>query len=73
MTGRTFVVKVSESPHRVVVEDVRTQRRMVVPELDAIGSQIACWLRESGGDPTFARERDDWEYDPGSRDGRTTG
>ena len=48
MTPRTFVVTVSDSPARVVVEDVRTQRREVADDLDAVGSQIASWLAPHG-------------------------
>jgi hypothetical protein len=46
MSGRTFIVRVSESPPRVVIEDVRTQRRAVRTDLNAVGGQIADWLRD---------------------------
>jgi hypothetical protein len=39
--GRTFVVTVSESPPRVVVEDVRSRRRAVAGNLAAVGAEIA--------------------------------
>ncbi len=38
-------MRVSETPPRVVVEDVRTQRRAVALDLDAVGAQIAALLR----------------------------
>jgi hypothetical protein len=43
-TSRTFIVRVSESPLRVVIEDVRERRRAVAAELQAVAPQIASWL-----------------------------
>ena len=51
MSARTFIVRVSETPPRVVVEDVRTQRRAVALDLDAVGAQIAALLRPPGEEP----------------------
>jgi hypothetical protein len=45
--ARTFIVRVSESPPRIVIEDVRTLRTVVAADLDAIAAQIAAWLREA--------------------------
>ena len=44
MATRTFVVTVSETPSRVVVEDVRNARRAVAAGLGAVGEQIESWL-----------------------------
>jgi hypothetical protein len=52
MTPRTFVVTVSDSPDRVVVEDVRTQRREVAEGLDDVGTRIAHWLESADQDAT---------------------
>ena len=41
MAPRTFVVTVTDSPARVVVEDVRHRRRAVAPRLADVGVQIA--------------------------------
>jgi hypothetical protein len=41
VSGRTFVVTVTESPKRVVVEDVWNRRRAVAADLDAVGGEIA--------------------------------
>jgi hypothetical protein len=41
MPARTFVVTISESPSRVVVEDVRCRRRAVAADLAAVGGEIA--------------------------------
>jgi hypothetical protein len=46
MSARTFIVRVSDSPPRVVVEDVRALRTIAAASLDAVGPQIAMWLRE---------------------------
>ena len=40
MTARTFLVTVSDSPARVVVEDVRNRRRAVAEDLAVVGRQI---------------------------------
>jgi hypothetical protein len=37
---RTFVVRVSETEPRVVVEDVRSRERVVAPDLSALGEAI---------------------------------
>jgi hypothetical protein len=47
VAGRTFIVRISEAPRRVVIEDVRTQRRSVPRDLDAIGSHIAAFMSEA--------------------------
>jgi muconolactone delta-isomerase len=52
VSGRTFIVRVTDSPPRVVVEDVRAQRQAVASDLDAVGHQIAIWLGGADGDPT---------------------
>ena len=41
VSGRTFVVTVSERPDRVVVEDVWSRRRAVAADLEAVGGEIA--------------------------------
>lgn len=41
MAPRTFLVTVTDSPARVVVEDVRNRRRAVAPRLAEVGDQIA--------------------------------
>jgi hypothetical protein len=51
MAGRTFIVRVSDAPRRVVVEDVRTQRTVVVPSLAAIAACIAGLLGDPPRDP----------------------
>lgn len=51
MTARTFVVTVSESPARVVVEDVRTRRREVADDLEQVGERIAGWLEPPADEP----------------------
>jgi hypothetical protein len=50
--ARTFVVTVSDTPHRVVVEDVRSRRRAVSEDLADVGRQIADLLegRPQGAD-----------------------
>jgi hypothetical protein len=55
MAGRTFIVRVSDAPRRVVVEDVRTQQCLVVAELAAVGLHIARLLGEAP-DQATARE-----------------
>jgi hypothetical protein len=58
MSARTFVVTVSDSPARVVVEDVRTRRRSVADDLSAVGGQIARLLDVTPpGDRPAARPR----------------
>lgn len=61
MAGRTFIVRVSDAPRRVVVEDVRAQRTVVVPGLAAVGPCIARLLEGSPGDvrDTAAHPRED--------------
>ena len=39
--AKTFVITVSDSPSRVVVEDVRNRRRAVAADLDGVGAEIA--------------------------------
>lgn len=43
-TSRTFIVRVSAAPPRVVVEDVRERHTAVVGDLPAIVPQIEAWL-----------------------------
>lgn len=38
-------MRVSESPHRVIVENVRERSHVLVEDLAAIGTQIERWLR----------------------------
>ena len=45
--SRTFIVRVTTSPLRVIVEDVRERRRAVAAELPSIGTQISTWLESS--------------------------
>ena len=44
MSGRAFVVTVYESPARVVVEEVRSRRRLVAADVATVAEQIARWL-----------------------------
>ncbi len=37
-------MRVTESPRRVVVENVRERSQMLVGDLDAVGTQIETWL-----------------------------
>jgi hypothetical protein len=56
---RTFVVTISESPQRVVVEDVRNRRRALAPDLGEVGRRIADLLEQSADGPLPpAGERD---------------
>jgi hypothetical protein len=45
---RTFVVRVSESEPRVVVEDVRSRERVVAAGLTAVGEAIRRLLDNEG-------------------------
>ncbi|HKP91551.1 MAG TPA: hypothetical protein VJT75_16415 [Thermoleophilaceae bacterium] len=54
MPARTFVVTVSDSPARVLVEDVRTQERAVADDLAQVGARIAEWLEPEGQPPPTA-------------------
>jgi hypothetical protein len=47
MAGRTFIVRVSDAPRRVVIEDVRTQRAVVARDLAGVGACIAGLLDEA--------------------------
>jgi hypothetical protein len=59
LASRTFVVTVSEAPQRVVVEDVRSRRRTLAPDLGAVGRRIAELLEQSAdGRSRPAGERD---------------
>ena len=49
MPGRTFVITVTESPARVVVEDVRTGLRTVAADLATVGGEIARFLKTPPG------------------------
>lgn len=48
---RTFIVRVSEAPRRVVIEDVRARRRTVAGDLASVGAQIAVWLEAPASSP----------------------
>ena len=52
--SRTFIVRVSESPRRVLVEDVREQRQAIAVDLASVGAQIAAWI-----EPGMSDERED--------------
>lgn len=54
VAGRTFIVRVSEAPRRVVVEDVRTQERVVAADLRAVGPCIARLLGEASAPAAVA-------------------
>ena len=43
-TFRTFIVRISDAPRRVVVEDVRERRSTVAQGLGEVGVQIEAWL-----------------------------
>ena len=59
MASRTFVVTVSETPKRVVVEDVRNRRRALAPDLGEVGRRIAELLEQGADAPQLsAGERD---------------
>jgi hypothetical protein len=60
-TSRTFIVRVSESPRRVVIEDVRERQQALVGDLGDIGAQIEAWLVATRMTATEAgpSERDD--------------
>jgi hypothetical protein len=47
----TYVVSFHEQEDHVLLEEVRTQRRVRLADLSEIGEQIARWLAQ---DPTFA-------------------
>lgn len=53
--AQTFVITVSDSPARVIVEDVRNGRRGVAADLDAVGAEIARLI----DDPPDEEQRDD--------------
>jgi hypothetical protein len=59
LAGRTFIVKISESPLRVTIEDVRSRRRIVPPDLDAVGPYIARLLEDRGDDAVPAPRADE--------------
>jgi len=44
MASRTFVIRVSESPSRVVIEDVRSGERKLAEGLSEAATRIAGWL-----------------------------
>jgi muconolactone delta-isomerase len=52
MGSRTFVVRVSESEPRVVVEDVRSRERVVAANLAAVGEAIRGLLDNEGKERT---------------------
>jgi hypothetical protein len=49
--SRSFIVRISESPRRVVVEDVRERRRALAVDLRDVGAQIEAWLAGPPPDP----------------------
>jgi hypothetical protein len=49
--SRTFIVRVTTAPPRVIVEDVREGRRVVVGGLSAVGPEIAAWLGLAAANP----------------------
>jgi len=49
--SRTFIVRITASPQRVIVEDVREHRRAVAGDLAGVGAQIATWLELPPGEP----------------------
>jgi len=54
---RTFVVTVSETPQRVVVEDVRNRRRTLAEDLSAVGKRIG-ELLDQGHQPPRREDAD---------------
>lgn len=50
MGTRTFVVRVSESEPRVIVEDVRSRERVVVTSLGGVPAAIGRLLSGAPGD-----------------------
>jgi muconolactone delta-isomerase len=56
VSQRSFVVRVSETTTRVVVEDVRTREKAVAENLSAVGDQIARWLGDGTVQPASAKE-----------------
>jgi hypothetical protein len=54
-TLRTFIIRVSESPPRVVVEDVRERRRAVAADVAGAGAQIDAWLAGAAKEPVGDR------------------
>jgi hypothetical protein len=46
MAQRSFVVRVSGSSPRVIVEDVRTREKIVADSLAEVGEAIDRWLQE---------------------------
>jgi len=61
VSARTFVVTVSDSPQRVVVEDVRSRRTAIGDDLANVGHQIADLLAQP---PKAARRGSDDDADP---------
>lgn len=57
-TTRTFVVRVTDSPQRVVLEDVRERRRAVAGDLAEVGLQIQAWLVAPADRPDPAAHED---------------
>jgi hypothetical protein len=58
---RAFIVRVSDAPRRVVVEDVREGRRAVVDDLGEVGDRIGAWLESPNvdGDGAGTGRRED--------------
>jgi hypothetical protein len=53
---RTFIIRVNESPARVVIEDVRERRRAVAADLASVGAQITAWLEMPAADRAVVAE-----------------
>jgi hypothetical protein len=53
--AQTFVITISDSPSRVVVEDVRNRRRAIATDLHAVGAEIARLIE----DPPDEEQEDD--------------
>ncbi|HWH43911.1 MAG TPA: hypothetical protein VNT32_04215 [Thermoleophilaceae bacterium] len=48
---RTYIVSVHEQEGDVLLEDVRTRRRVRLADLAEIGEQIARWLEQDARNP----------------------
>jgi hypothetical protein len=54
---RSFVIRVSESSPRVIVEDVRTREKVVAESFAEVGEAIERWL-QSDREAVEAREEE---------------
>ena len=57
MAQRSFVIRVSESSPRVIVEDVRTREKVVAESFAEVGEAIERWL-QSDREAVEAREEE---------------